>query len=105
MAKKYAASFDDLETNHLKCRGWGHAWEAKVSYVVEGRRRRGYELHLKRERCTATRTDLRVQGIGLEARAYTRPDGYDIKDIKGWGGRQLFNRNASDHLLDRISKP
>ena len=102
---RVAESFDDLDTKHLKCRMWGHNWEATVSYVVKFERRRAFELHLECQRCEATRTDLTVQGIGLETRAYTRPEGYDIKDVKGWGGRKVFNRNASDNLLSRISKP
>lgn len=100
-----AGGFNDLDSDQLKCRLWGHQWNHTLTVMSRVGRKMAFELHLECLRCGGTRTDVVLQGIA-EKRAYTYADGYLIEGgAKAWGGRREFNRNANTVLLKRLVQP
>lgn len=99
-------SLSKLETNHLKCRSWRHAWDLEMNVVQVLDRRRVYELNLACLRCGATRVDTYLPGQGLLSRAYGHPEHYlvDGEEVDSYGGRARFNVAVSDELVKRVTR-
>lgn len=98
-------SFDDLKTEHLKCRTLTHPWEPMQTYLVTIDRRRAYETLLECSRCGTTRTDhIFITGDREVAKhpRYGYVDGYLIEDLPSWGGYYEFRRNARVELYGRF---
>lgn len=92
----------DMETDHLQCRLWGHAWDHTLTVMSRVGRKLAYELHLTCLRCGGERRDTVYQGVA-EKRSYSYADGYLIEGgQKAWGGRSTFHANANDTLLARL---
>lgn len=68
---------DDLPTDFLKCRTFGHAWE---EYVPVGMRKPtfGFRYSLLCASCGTERHDLIDTNGGLVQREYRYPDGYRL---------------------------
>lgn len=94
-----------LRTEHLKCRGWGHAWDHELTLVVAGRRRM-YELRLRCMRCETRRVDIVTVNTGeVTRRVYRYPDGYLVTQLDAtWGGRVPFRRYVTKELV-RVLAP
>jgi hypothetical protein len=100
--KRYRA----LDTDHLECRSWAHAWEHVTTFVSKVGRSTVYELHLRCTRCNGERFDIIIRGQGLDKRRYRHPPGYLITGLdQDWGGRKAFNQNAREELYGRLAKP
>lgn len=98
-------SLSQLETAHLKCRSWAHAWDYEVSYVERVGNSRILELHLHCERCDGYRIDTfdRPSQPRLISRKYVYPEGYVVVDLKRWGGRRHFNQSVQGELFSRFT--
>lgn len=99
-------SLKKLQTQHLKCRSWMHAWEHELTTLERIGQAQLLILTLRCTRCGTKRTDeIRRSNGQLEARAYTeRPKNYLIDDVKSWGGRVEFNNNVRLELVNRTMK-
>lgn len=96
------SGFKDLDTEHLKCRSLGHAWEPELSVLTTVDRRQAFEVTLGCVRCGTERRDYIYTTDGERAkRGYTYVPGYLVDDIKSWGGRWEFMRNARVELYGR----
>lgn len=95
-------SFTRLDTTHLKCRSWLHAWEHEVTIVEHVGRSTVLVVHLRCLRCGTKRTDEVMRSTGrLNHRSYKdRPKNYLVKGV---GNRVTFNNGVRLELTMRMS--
>lgn len=97
-------SLAQLETEHLECRSWAHAWDYDVSYVERVGRMSVLELHLTCTRCKGGRVDRFNRSTGrLISRHYVYPKDYVVEKLERWGGRRRFNNNVRVELFRRFT--
>jgi hypothetical protein len=83
--------FADMETEYLRCRRDGHAWD-EFTDATKPRAQFGYRLSLRCDRCTTTRHDI-ISIVGdVVQRHYEYPDGYQLAGTPGQAGRQPASR-------------
>lgn len=94
-------NFDDLPTNYLQCRNFGHAWQP-IS-VTHDPGSGAYEQGLRCMRCTAERSYvLDREGWFVKRRPYTYPSGYVFP--KGTGRLDKHDRaDLRVALVDRFT--
>lgn len=113
MARKTVPkSFQEMATDHLKCRSLLHPWDfdpsVKFTEVRQHHDRKVWVFPLVCERCGATK-ELMIYASGDDAGRpvqrginYAGTEGYLIEGVNLWGGRGALLANARRELLARM---